>query len=138
CSNQVSKRSEVEVQVRVVEAEVRLQLVHPLLELHERHPQPLHLVVAERAAFDAPERLALHDLAKELDQCQDELREPALELLRVRVDPPRQRVLDLLEAAREVTDVAAAREHLVPARVHAAAPTKLYGGHGPVQTTSTP
>ena len=46
------------------------------------------------AAVDAPQRLALHQLAQQLDDREHELREPALDVLRVGVDAARERVVE--------------------------------------------
>src|SRR5437763_793382 len=43
--DQCPERPEVEVQIPVFETELALQLLHPLLELHERLPHPLDLVL---------------------------------------------------------------------------------------------
>ena len=77
----IPERSEVEIQVRVGEPELLLQLVHALGELHERLPEPLHLLVVERPLLHAAERLALHQLPQQLDQGEHELGEPALDEL---------------------------------------------------------
>ena len=62
-----------------VEPELVPQLVHALLELHERAAEALDLVVGQAAAVDAPQRLALHQLAQQLDHREHELREAALD-----------------------------------------------------------
>src|SRR5919199_3002517 len=76
---EISQRPEVEVQVAVFQLEVRLQLLHPRLELHERLAHALDLLVGQRAVLHAPQGLALHQLPEELDERQDELRETLLD-----------------------------------------------------------
>jgi hypothetical protein len=101
-SEQRAERTEIEVEVLVTQAELLLQLVHALRELHERLPQPLDLLVVERSRFHAPDRLPLHELAQELDEGQDELGEAALDRLGIcrdaplepRLVPRRQQLLD--------------------------------------------
>src|SRR5439155_20607933 len=108
-SQQPAERSQVEVEIAVGELEVLLELLHALFQRHERRAQPLDLVVAEPARLDAADGLALHELAQQLDEREHELREPALHVRAILgLDPH------------------------VPA-----CPAKLYGGHGPVRTTST-
>src|SRR5204863_3570628 len=98
-SHQLPQRPEVQVQVLVLQAEGLLQLLHPLLEEHERLTQPLDLLRGERPALDPPERLALHELAEELHQRQHELRQPLLEVVAVGVDPPAKRAVQAVELA---------------------------------------
>src|SRR5205085_1190845 len=138
-SEQTPERAQVEVELRVLQPERGLQLLHALLEEHERLSEALDLVVSQRALLHPAERLALHQLAQELDQRQDELRQTAFDLLRVGVDSPREGVADLLERARDPCDVAVRRQQLRLERCadgHAAS-AKLYGAQGPVQTTVT-
>src|SRR3954447_1659781 len=85
---QFSEWAEVDVQVLLLELEVLAELFHLLLEQHEGLTQPLDLVSRERASFDSPERLALHQLADQLNQREHQLGEPLFEALAVRVDPP--------------------------------------------------
>src|SRR5205823_11467514 len=138
-SKKVSQGTEIEVEVAVLEAEVVLQLLHPPLELHEGLPHSLDLVVGERALLHPSEGLEFHQLAKKLDQRQHELRKPSLHLLRVGVDPARERTRHVIELARDSPEVAAAGEDLVDrlvASAHASsrASANEYGGHGPGQT----
>src|SRR5213593_3460888 len=44
---QVAERAEAEVEVAVLEAELRLELLHPPLELHERLAEALDLLVGQ-------------------------------------------------------------------------------------------
>src|SRR5881227_358253 len=85
--HQPAQRPEVEVEVLVLEPELVLELLHPLLEQHERLAEPLDLVGRERAALDPPERLALHQLTQQLDQREHELGQALLEAFAVRVEP---------------------------------------------------
>src|SRR3954468_8814909 len=134
-SKQLSERAQVQVELDVLEPERRLQLLHALRKPHEGLSEPLDLVIRERALLHPAKRLALHQLAQELDQRQDELGEAALDLFRVGVDTARKRVPDLVERARQADDVAVRREHLVTERLVHVASAKLYGAHGPVQRT---
>src|SRR5207237_9868795 len=110
-------------------------LLHPRLELHERLAEPVDLLVGERAVLHPAQRLALHQLPEELDQRQHELSEALLDTFRIGVHPPREGLLDVLELARDPTEVAARREELVDgAGAHAPSAPNEYGGHGPVQT----
>src|ERR1051325_10875679 len=117
----------------VFELEMRLQLLHPRLEFRERVAEPLDLFVGQRSGLHAAQRLALHQLAEELDQRQDELRETLLDALGVGVDATRKRLLDVLELAGDSAKVAARREELVDrVDAHASSAPNEYGGQGPV------
>src|SRR5947199_2732961 len=78
-SEQVSERLEVQVQVAVLETELALQLLHPLLELHERLAEPFDLLVRQRPLVHPAQRLPLHQLAEQLDQRQHELSQALLD-----------------------------------------------------------
>src|SRR3954451_25444552 len=80
-----SQRPQVEVQVLFLQSERLAQLLHPLLEQHECLAKALHLVVRERAALDPAQGLALHQLTQELDEGEDELSRPALDVVAVRL-----------------------------------------------------
>src|SRR5947207_1232364 len=121
-SQQAPERAEVEIQVLVTEPELRLQLVHAFGELHERFPEPLDLVVVERPALHPVQRLSLHQLSQELDECQHELGEPALHRFRVGRHAPWNR-------PRRRHDISLRGKNACHA-----APAKLAGGQGPVQT----
>src|SRR2546429_770265 len=60
------------------------QLLQAALELHERLAQSLDLVGAQRADLDAPDRLALHQLADDVDELEHERRQPLLDVLAIR------------------------------------------------------
>ena len=109
------------------------QLLHAAVELHERPPQALDLLLGQPAAVDPAQRLALHQLPQQLDDRQHELGEALLDRLRVGVDAAAERVRRVRELARERVEVAVERpgEHLVA--VIAGASANEYGGHGPVQ-----
>src|SRR5947207_2167314 len=83
---QVSERPEVDVQVTVLQLEMLLELLHTLIEPHEGLPHALDLLVGQRVQLHTPQRLPLHQLAQQLDQRQHELREAALDLVRIGVD----------------------------------------------------
>src|SRR5436190_1022959 len=57
-SEQVAERPEVQVQVLRIEAELGAQLLHPLVQLHECPPQAFLLILGQRSAVDAAQRLA--------------------------------------------------------------------------------
>src|SRR3954471_13487572 len=82
---QVSQRPEVQVQVVLRQAELARQLLHPLLEEHERLPEALDLLGVGGAGVDPAQRLALHELAQQLDDREHELSEAALHVLRLGV-----------------------------------------------------
>src|SRR5215208_28187 len=125
--HEVPEGTEVEIQVCVLELELALELLHPLLELHERDAEALDLGLVERSAFDPPQRLAFHELPQKLDHRQHELSEALFDVLGIGVDPPREH--------------AGQRVHLgKPRRAAHCASTacaKLNGGHGPVHASST-
>src|SRR5436190_12855896 len=135
-SEKVSERPEVQVEVAVLEAELGLQLVHASRELHEGLTETLDLLVRQRSLLHATKRLSLHQLPKQLDECEDELREPLLDLLGVGVDPARKRIAQAFELAEDGLELAGAAEDPVEIVAHgsSSSPAKLYGGHGPVQT----
>src|SRR5262249_9382879 len=110
---EVPQRTEVEVEVLRLEAELGSELLHALVELHEGLAEPLDLLVGERAAVDAPQCLTLHELTQELDDRQHELREPALDALRVGVDAPRERVIEPRMIVGEEVEVRRGVEELV-------------------------
>src|SRR5436309_14879425 len=85
--HQVPEGTEVQVQVLVCEAELLLQLVHALVQAHERGAEALDLVVVERAAVHPPQSLTLHHLAQQVDDRQYALREAALDALWIGVPP---------------------------------------------------
>src|SRR5207248_3588199 len=53
-SQQVSERPEIDVEVTIFELEMFLELLHPLIELHERLPHALDLVVRQRPRLHPP------------------------------------------------------------------------------------
>src|SRR5436190_624875 len=137
---QVSERPEVDVQVTILKLEMLLELLHTLIELHERLPHALDLLVGQRVQLHPPQRLPLHQLAQQLDERQHKLREAALDLFRIGVDAAGKRFRHVLEVAGDSSEAALPRQQLVDGlmpRVHAVpspSAAKLYGGHGPVQT----
>src|SRR3954464_5934069 len=132
-----SQWPQIEVQVFLLQSEALPQLLHPLLEQHERLAEALHLVVRERAALDPPQRLALHELTQELHQGEHELSQPSFHVVPVRLHPPAKRRVEPVEAAvGGLKVVPVAGQHLVWRGCAHRSPssTKLYGGHGPVHT----
>src|SRR3954454_13088279 len=122
-SQQITERPEIEIEVLLLEPEVLGELVHALLELHERLAETLDLLVVEVPDFHAAERLALHQLPQKLDQREHELCKPTLDVLRVRHDPSRQRAARAFEIARKRRQVAAREQQPVDAVAHAATPS---------------
>src|SRR5919109_3008488 len=140
---EVAERPEVQVQISVLEPEMRLQLLHAPVEPHERFAEPVDLVLAQVPLLHPGQRLSLHELAQELDQREHELREAALDLLGIGVHAPREGAARLTDVARDAVQVAVACQELVERvrrSAHSRSPfceTKLYGGHGPVQTKAS-
>src|SRR5258708_15280039 len=71
---------------------------HPALERHERGPDPLYLVVAERALINSPQGLALHQLPQQFHEGEDQGDQAALHRLRVSVEPVTRRQRGLVGA----------------------------------------
>src|SRR6188474_2096282 len=109
---QVAERTEMQVEVAFLELEMLGQLAHTAIEEHERLAQPLDLVVRQRPGLHPPQRLALHQLAQQLDQRQDELGEAFLDLLRIGVDSARKRLRQVVELAGDAAQVAVGLEQL--------------------------
>src|SRR3954451_8502213 len=105
-----------QVEVVVVEPELAAQLLQAPLEPHEGLSHPLDLLGRQRAALDAPQRLALHELADDVDEREHQPGEPLLDVLGVGLDAAAQRGAQAVEVAH----------------------VKLHGGQGPVQTSASP
>src|SRR4051812_15026017 len=90
-SEQAAKRAKIEVEVLGVEIELGAQLLHALVELHERGPQAFDLLGGQPAGVDPPQRLALHQLAQQLDDREHKLAEALGDVLRVCGDAVRRR-----------------------------------------------
>src|SRR5215213_3111217 len=141
-SEQVAERPEVEIEIALIESEVLGQLLHALLELHERLAETLDLLVVQVPRLHAAKRLAFHELPQQLDQGEHELREPALDVLGIGLDAPRQRAPRAFEVTCKRLEVAAREQQPVDGVGHAAARSrsrtaKLYGGHGPVHANES-
>src|SRR4051794_2953148 len=93
-SEQLAEWAEVQVEVLGGEAEVLAQLGHALLEREEGLAEALDLLRCQVARIDAAQGLALHELAQELDNGEEELREPLLDALGVGVDAAGKRVVE--------------------------------------------
>src|SRR5579875_905389 len=85
--DQLSQRSQVEVQVLASQTEDVLELLHSLGQRLEGAAESLLLLRGQRPRIDTPQRLALHELPQELDHGEHELGEPLLERLRIGGDP---------------------------------------------------
>ena len=73
--------AEVEIQVLRVQLEAFGNVVHRLLQLHERDTDIFDFRWREGFFFEPPDGLALHQLADEFDQAQDELDDRALHVI---------------------------------------------------------
>src|SRR5882762_5268456 len=89
-SEQAAERAEVEIEVSGGKAEALADVADRVLEPHERAPHVLGLLGREAAGLHAADRLALHQLAQELDEREHEPRDRALHVLGVGV-PARRR-----------------------------------------------
>src|SRR5690242_2033100 len=114
-SEQVAERPEVQVQIRPLQPELGDQLVHSLLETHERLPEPVDLVVGERTVLHALQGLPLHQLPQKLDEREDELRETPLDRLRIRVDPAGERTPCTFEVTGQHLQVPVREEESITA-----------------------
>src|SRR5207253_95356 len=74
-SEQAAERAEVEIEVSGGKAEALADVADRVLEPHERAPYVLGLLGREAAGLHAADRLALHQLAQELDQREHEPRD---------------------------------------------------------------
>src|SRR5947207_2480961 len=63
------------------------QAGHGFLERHEGQAEPLDLLVGQVARVDPAQGLALHELAQQLHDREDQAGEAALDVLRVGVEP---------------------------------------------------
>src|SRR4051794_7397574 len=147
--DQFSQWAEVEIQVVLLELEVLAKLFHLLLEQHEGLAEPLDLLGRKRPALDSPQRLALHQLADQLNEREHQLGKTLLEALAVGVDAPPARGPKAIELVAEELEIAPAGEQPVlelataiccSGRRHdrGSDGVKLYGGQGPVHTTVAP
>src|SRR6187401_3113915 len=73
--------AEVEIQVLRVQLEAFGNVDHGLLQLHQRDTDILDFRRCEGLFFEPPDSLALHQLADEFDQAQDELDDRALHVI---------------------------------------------------------
>ena len=92
------------------------QFVEGGLQLHQGLPEALDLLLGEVAGLHAAQRLALHELAEQLDEREHELGEPALGVLGVGLDAAGQRVVEAAQVARERVQVDRRGQHLVGGR----------------------
>src|SRR3954451_19696185 len=115
-SDEPAQWSEIEIQILLGESELLAQLGHPAVELHERPAEALLLLVAQPTGIDSPEGLALHELSKELHDREDELGQPSLEGLGVRIQAAAQHIIDPRQFAREGVEVGGCVKELVPHR----------------------
>src|SRR5687768_12694879 len=86
-------RAEREVQILIGEPKDALHLVHLFFELHQRGTQPLDLFLAEITAVHASQRLFLEKAPHQLDDRQNQFRQPVLDDLGIGRDPLRDRRL---------------------------------------------
>jgi len=105
--------------------------VHLLFEAHESYTHPFYFSVAQRSPLHPPDRLALEQLPKELNERQDELRESRTRTLGIDVDP-------LGQERTKAIDIAAKGCDLVSWCFGRHESAKVYGGQGPLTTARTP
>src|SRR5262245_6831623 len=91
-SAKTAERAEVQVQLVDAQSETPRELGDRLLQPHQRQPDRLRLLGAQRARVHAANRLLLEQPSQELDQREDELGDGALNVLGTRV-PARWRQL---------------------------------------------
>ena len=96
-SQQSSERAEIQIQVFLRQAERRAQLDHSVPEAQERQTQALLLFLGQGARVETSDSLMLEDLAEELDQRQNQARQPHIDPLGVGVYPARKRAHQLVE-----------------------------------------
>src|SRR6266850_7144654 len=108
-SEQAAERAEVEIEVSGGKAEALADVADRVLEPHERAPHVLGLLGREAAGLHAADRLALHQLAQELDEREHEPRDRALHVLGVGVPARRREIahppLELRAQRLELADV---------------------------------
>src|SRR2546429_575183 len=108
-SEQAAERAEVEIEVSGGKAEALADVADRVLEPHERAPHVLGLLGREAAGLHAADRLALHQLAQELDQREHEPRDRALHVLGIGVPARRREIahapLQLRAQRLELADV---------------------------------
>lgn len=83
---QRSQRPEVQVQVLGPQAVAVAQFGHAVVEEHQGQSDPLLLLLAQVALVDAAQRLALHELAQQLDDGQHQLDQVALDGVGLQVE----------------------------------------------------
>src|SRR4051794_912401 len=142
---QPAKGAEIDVQVVDGEPEVVAELVHLLLEKHERCSEPLYLVVGEPTGLNAAYGLLLHQLPEQLHQGQHQLDQALLHLFRVSTDATGEaRYVDVwsigLERPDGVVCLRGSRALALGGELghEATADVKLNGGHGPVALAARP
>ena len=82
---QFPEGAEVQVQVFRVQVEALGDLVHGLLQLHQREADVLDFCGRKRFFFQSPDGLAFHQFSDEFDEAQDELDHGALNVLGIGV-----------------------------------------------------
>src|SRR5579863_5720536 len=89
-SAEIRDRADARTQIVVGETEMRLQLLHPLVELHQCTTHSLDLVVRKASRVDAPEGLSFQQLAYELDHGHHQLNEAAFDVVSVHAETRRR------------------------------------------------
>src|SRR6266850_2849891 len=90
-SQQFTDRTEIEIEILGKDAKLRGDIDDRLLQLHQRPAHLLGLFIGQRTGFHAADRLALEESSDEFDERQYELRDRALDVVRIRVPAKRRR-----------------------------------------------
>src|SRR4051812_20196698 len=144
---QPAEGAEIDVEVVDGEPEVVSQLVHLLLEKHQRRPEPFYFVIGEPARLHPSYGLLLHELPQQLHEGEHELDQALLDLLGVGADSTAQpgyvdvRSVRLERPYGGGGDSGCSRTvPLVRVVGHDATSEelKLNGGHGPVAHAARP
>jgi hypothetical protein len=108
-SEEAAKRAEIEVQILGLELKLGAQLLHALVEFHERCPEAFDLLSGQPAGVDAPQRLALHQLAQQLDDREHQLAEALRDVNRPRPGARRGQFCDTRAERIDTVAIAVAR-----------------------------
>src|SRR6185312_9415259 len=79
--HELSKRTEIEIEIVGREAELRADLADRRFELHQRVADGLHFLARQRLLLHPPDRLTFHQPPEELDDREHQLRDRALHIL---------------------------------------------------------
>src|SRR2546423_12792321 len=82
-SHELAERAEIDVEILIFQTEDLFQFFHAPFQKHEGLAEALDLVIGKRSVFHPPHGLPLHQLSEQIDQRQNELSEPALDVFRI-------------------------------------------------------